>query len=63
MGIATILAARRVVLMASEASKARPVRALLDGPTDPQWPCSLLRDHQNLEVFATAAAIGVQRAR
>ncbi len=45
MGIATILAARRIVVLAFGAPKAAIVRAALEGPITPDVPASLLREH------------------
>lgn len=61
MGLAPLETARRLVVLATTADKARAVRALLDGPRDPAWPISLLRDHPRLEVVLTPAAAGEGR--
>jgi len=58
MGLATIRAAGRIVLMATGGRKARAVRALLDGPEDPSWPCSLLRGHADFHVLLDREAAG-----
>jgi len=58
LGFAALRAARRILLLATSADKASAVRALLAGPADPAWPCSLLRDHPDLEVLLTPAAAG-----
>jgi glucosamine-6-phosphate deaminase len=56
MGIGTIRAARALVVLATGASKAGAVRALLEGAEDPQWPCSFLGRHPSLRVLADQAA-------
>ena len=61
MGFAPLRRARRLVLLATTPDKRRAVHALLDGPPDPAWPCSLLRDHPRFEVFLTPAAAGAAR--
>lgn len=56
LGLRALREARQVVILATGASKQRAVRALLDGPEDPQWPCSLLRGHGGLTVMLDVAA-------
>lgn len=51
VGLGALRSARRLVMMATGAAKRAAVRALLDGPEDPRWPCTLLRDHPALEVL------------
>lgn len=58
LGLGALRAARRLLLLATSGDKATAVRALLAGPPDPAWPCSLLRGHPALEVFLTPAAAG-----
>ncbi len=62
MGIATILGARRIVLLATGASKAEPVRQALLEPVSPSCPASALRSHDNtifvLDADAASAARG-----
>lgn len=56
MGIGTIRAARRIVVLATGASKATAVQRLVQGPDDPHWPCSFLHEHSNLDLLADRAA-------
>ncbi len=51
------------MLLATTGEKARAVAALLDGPEDPRWPVTLLRDHPRLDVLLTPAASPVGRRR
>jgi glucosamine-6-phosphate deaminase len=51
MGIGTIRQARRIVVMAMGETKATAVRALVHGPEDPEWPCSFLGGHPDIEVL------------
>jgi glucosamine-6-phosphate deaminase len=51
MGIGTLRAGRKVVIMATGKSKAPAARALVAGKEDPEWPCSLLRGHGDLHVL------------
>ncbi|MCA8951901.1 MAG: 6-phosphogluconolactonase, partial [Planctomycetes bacterium] len=55
-GIATILAAERLVLCAFGAAKQDAVRAMLAGETSTACPASALRRHGNLLVLLDAAA-------
>ena len=50
MGVATILAARRVVLLACGAHKAAAVAAAIEGPGETRCPASLLQGHGDTEV-------------
>jgi glucosamine-6-phosphate deaminase len=56
MGMATILHARRIVLIATGASKARCVHRMLEGPVTPRVPASFLQLHRNAEVWLDRAA-------
>jgi len=51
LGIADLLAARRVLLLASGASKAAPLAAALEGPEAERLPASALRRHSDLLVI------------
>jgi glucosamine-6-phosphate deaminase len=62
MGLGTIRSARRIVVLATGGTKATAVRALLEGRQDPDWPCSFLCGHPDIEVLADAdAAAQVRR--
>ena len=56
MGMATILHARRVVLIATGAAKARCVKRMIDGPVTPALPASFLQLHRHAEVWLDRAA-------
>lgn len=56
MGVATLLAAPRVWLMATGAQKAEAVARMLSGSVDPGCPGSLLLLHRAAEVFLDTAA-------
>jgi glucosamine-6-phosphate deaminase len=56
MGLGTIARARALLVLATGASKATAVRALLGGVEDPEWPCSFLGGHPRLRVLADPAA-------
>ena len=56
MGMATILHARRVVLIATGRMKARCVKRMIEGPVTPRIPASFLQLHRNAEVWLDGAA-------
>ena len=59
-GIATIYAARKLVLLATGAAKAAPVAAALQTAFDPQYPASMLVDHPDCTfILDTEAAAGL----
>lgn len=56
MGIGTIMKAKRVVLVATGAKKARAVKAMIEDPVDPQWPVSVLQLHANCTLLVDQEA-------
>ena len=56
IGIGTILAARRIVLMATGAAKADPVERMVNGPVTPRLPASFLQLHAGVEVWLDRTA-------
>jgi glucosamine-6-phosphate deaminase len=56
MGMATILHARRIVLLATGAAKAASVARTLNGPITPRVPASFLQLHPAAEVWLDRAA-------
>jgi glucosamine-6-phosphate deaminase len=56
MGMATILRAGRIVLLATGAGKARCVARMIDGPVTPHLPASFLQLHRDVEVWVDRAA-------
>jgi len=56
MGIGTIRAARRILVLATGESKATAVQRLVRGPDDPHWPCSFLHRHPDIDLVADRAA-------
>jgi glucosamine-6-phosphate deaminase len=56
MGIGTIRAARRILVLATGTSKVTAVQRLVRGPDDPHWPCSFLHQHPHIDLFADRAA-------
>lgn len=51
MGIGTILSARRIILLATGANKAKAVKAAIEGPIVPKVPASILRVHPNCQIL------------
>lgn len=58
MGIATILSARKIVLLATGARKAAAVARLLAGTVDPDWPCTYLTGHNDATLITDPPARG-----
>ena len=56
MGMATILQARRIVLLATGLAKARCVERMIRGPVTPRLPASFLQLHRHAEVWVDEAA-------
>jgi glucosamine-6-phosphate deaminase len=56
MGMATILHAKRIVLLATGASKAGCVARMVEGPVTPHVPASFLQLHRHAEVWLDRAA-------
>ncbi len=56
MGVATILSARRVLLMATGEHKASVVRRAIEGEVTDQIPATFLNRHPNVEVYLDRAA-------
>jgi glucosamine-6-phosphate deaminase len=62
MGMATILQARRILLVATGASKVSCVRGMIEGPLTTMLPASFLQVHHDAEVLLDApAAAGVSQ--
>ena len=51
MGIATIMKAKKILLVASGANKADAVAAMVNGPVDPACPASVLQNHPDVVVI------------
>lgn len=58
MGMATILKAKRIVLIATGKSKARCVDRVLNGGITPKLPASFLQVHRDAELMLDSAAAG-----
>ena len=58
MGVATILDARRVRLLAFGDKKRAALECALQGEIGPACPASFLREHSDVRLYADAAALG-----
>lgn len=58
LGLRAFRQARHLLLLATGSEKRRALTALLEGPADPHWPITLLRDHPSFDVLADRAAKG-----
>ena len=56
LGLATIMAAREVVVLVSGRAKRAPLELMLDGPVSPDVPASVLRTHPRCLVITDRAA-------
>lgn len=56
MGIATIMKAKKILLVASGANKADAVAAMVNGPIDEACPASVLQNHGDVVVIVDEAA-------
>jgi glucosamine-6-phosphate deaminase len=63
LGLAEILAARRILLVVTGAAKAPVLRALLSGPATAELPASWLQGHPQVEVIADRAALALALAQ
>jgi glucosamine-6-phosphate deaminase len=55
-GLATIMAARHVILVATGRGKAEAVHHLVEGPVSAMWPASILQHHPHVTVLLDDAA-------
>ncbi len=56
MGIATIMKAKKILLVATGANKADAVAAMVNGPVDSVCPASVLQNHADVVVIVDEAA-------
>ena len=57
-GLATIMAARHIVLIANGRTKADAVHQLVEGPVSAMWPATILQHHPHVSVLIDNAAAG-----
>ena len=56
MGIATIMDAREILLLATGAEKAEAVQQSIEGPVSSMWPASILQMHERVTVLLDSEA-------
>jgi len=56
MGVGSILRAKEIVLIATGSAKAEAIKAMIEGPVDPQSPASALQKHKNVTIYLDPAA-------
>jgi glucosamine-6-phosphate deaminase len=56
MGIATIMDAHEILLLATGAEKAEAVQQSIEGPVSSMWPASILQMHERVTVLLDEAA-------
>ena len=56
MGLATIMSARKIMLLASGSAKAAIIKAATQGTPSPQIPASILQKHPSVDIFLDAEA-------
>ena len=61
MGMRALKSARQVLVMATGERKREAIEAMIHGPADPAWPCSLLRQHPDLTLILDGAAAAVDQ--
>lgn len=57
MGIASIMESKEILLLVSGISKAEALERLLHGEVNEDFPASILRNHQNVTIFADKEAL------
>ena len=55
-GIATIMRAKKIILIATGENKAKAVKAMVEGPIDVNCPASILQKHDNTVIVIDEAA-------
>lgn len=56
MGIGTIMSAKKIILIATGAAKAKAVKAMIEGEVSPACQASILQTHPDVTVFLDEAA-------
>ncbi len=63
MGIATIMDAHEILLLATGAEKAAAVRQSIEGPVSSMWPASILQMHERVTVLLDESAAAALERR
>ena len=56
MGIGSIMRSKKIIMIATGASKAEAVKNMIKGPVTPACPASILQQHSDVTVFLDPAA-------
>ncbi|WP_028399508.1 glucosamine-6-phosphate deaminase [Ectobacillus panaciterrae] len=59
MGIASIMKAKQIALLASGLKKAEAIKTLLEGPVTEECPATVLRNHPNVVIIADRQALSL----
>jgi len=57
-GLATIMSARHILLIATGRAKAEAIHHLVEGPVSAMWPATILQHHPHVSVLVDPAAAG-----
>lgn len=57
-GLATVMRARHIILVATGRSKADAIHQLVEGPVSAMWPATILQHHPHVTVLVDDAAAG-----
>lgn len=63
LGIASLMKARKIILLVSGAKKAQIVQQVLEGEISEAFPASLLRNHSSFKVYLDSDAAGMLGSR
>lgn len=59
MGVGDIMKAKKILLIATGASKAKAIKAMFEGPVTPMCPASILQTHPDVTIFADKESIAL----
>lgn len=59
MGVGDIMKAKRIILIATGASKAKAIKAMFEGEITPQCPASILRCHPDVTIYTDKDSISL----
>lgn len=62
MGVGDIMKAKKIILIATGASKAKAIKAMFEGPVTPMCPASILQTHPDVTIFADKDSISLLSA-
>ena len=58
VGIGTVMDARELLILISGPSKQRALAAAVEGSVSPEWPCSVIKTHENAIIVCDEDACG-----